>query len=82
MDRPFLQDEPNLPTHGPLIDCQNEPRNEIANQVPYRDYIGCRLKTLNVDTGDRRMSLETSQVMEAPNWLLDRRQVAFVSNSN
>ncbi len=39
--------------------------------VPYREYIGSRLETLNVDTGDRRVLFRTPEGIEAPNWTPD-----------
>ena len=39
--------------------------------VPYRDFIGSRLETLDVETGDRRVLLSTSERIESPNWTPD-----------
>ncbi len=47
--------------------------------VPYRDYIGSRLETLDVDTGERRVLLETSEGIEAPNWLPDAASLIYNS---
>jgi TolB protein len=41
------------------------------NFVPYRDYLGSRLETLNAETGDRRVLYETPEGIEAPNWTPD-----------
>lgn len=49
------------------------------NFVPYRDYIGSRLETLDVDTGERRVLLSTSEALEAPNWTPDG--AALIYNS-
>ncbi len=39
--------------------------------VPYREYLGSRLETLDVTTGERRVVYETTEGIEAPNWLPD-----------
>ena len=39
--------------------------------VPYRDFIGSRLETLDVETGDRQVLVSTSERIEAPNWTPD-----------
>ncbi len=49
------------------------------NFIPYRDYIGSRLETLNVDTGERRVLLETSERIEAPNWTPDGQSLIYNS---
>ena len=36
--------------------------------VPYHDYIGCRLETLDIDSGMRKVIYESSTPFEAPNW--------------
>ena len=38
---------------------------------PYQDYIGARLETVDVETGQRRVVLSTSEAMQAPNWTPD-----------
>jgi len=47
--------------------------------VPYRDYIGSRLETLDVETGDRRVLHETEEAIEAPNWTPDGSTLIFNS---
>lgn len=47
--------------------------------VPYRDYLGSRLETVDVDTGDRRVLYETPEGIEAPNWTPDG--AALIYNS-
>ncbi|MCR9295326.1 MAG: biopolymer transporter TolR [bacterium] len=47
--------------------------------VPYRDYIGSRLETLDVDTGERRVLLNTSKKIEAPNWTRDGKALIYNS---
>jgi dipeptidyl aminopeptidase/acylaminoacyl peptidase len=39
--------------------------------TPYRDYIGSRLETLDVETGQRRVLFRTADGIEAPNWTPD-----------
>ncbi len=39
--------------------------------VPYRDFIGSLLETLDVRTGDRRVLARSDQPFEAPNWTRD-----------
>ncbi len=46
---------------------------------PYRDYIGSRLETLDVETGDRRVLLGTSEGIEAPNWTPDGTTLIYNS---
>jgi Tol biopolymer transport system component len=50
-----------------------------ADLVPYRDHLGSRLETLDVDTGDRRVLFRTPEGIEAPNWTPDG--TAFIYNS-
>lgn len=47
--------------------------------VPYRDYLGSRLETLNVETGARRIVYRTPDGIEAPNWTPDG--AALIYNS-
>jgi Tol biopolymer transport system component len=47
--------------------------------VPYRDYIGSRLETLEVDTGDRRVLFRTAEGIEAPNWTPDGSMLIYNS---
>ena len=39
--------------------------------VPYQDYIGARLETLDVKTGARTQLFETPEPIQAPNWTID-----------
>ncbi len=50
-----------------------------ADFAPYRDYIGSRLETLDVDTGDRRVLFETTEPIEAPNWTPDGNTMIYNS---
>lgn len=47
--------------------------------IPYREYIGSRLETLDVDTGDRRVLLTTTEGIEAPNWTPDGSTLIYNS---
>ncbi len=49
------------------------------NFVPYRDYLGSRLETLDVGTGDRRVLFETPEGIEAPNWTPDGSTLIYNS---
>jgi regulation of enolase protein 1 (concanavalin A-like superfamily) len=50
-----------------------------ATFVPYRDYLGSRLETLDVDTGERRVLWETPEPIEAPNWTPDGTTLIYNS---
>jgi sugar lactone lactonase YvrE len=45
--------------------------------TPYRDYIGGRLETLEVATGDRRVLYESPRAIQAPNWTRDGRALIY-----
>jgi Tol biopolymer transport system component len=47
--------------------------------VPYRDYIGSRLETVDMDTGDRRVLYTTEDAIEAPNWTPDGKDLIYNS---
>jgi TolB protein len=47
--------------------------------VPYRDYIGSRLETLDVDNGERTVLLNTREAIEAPNWTPDGTTLIYNS---
>ena len=49
---------------------------------PYRDYIGSRLETLDMETGDRRVLLSTSERIEAPNWTPDGTTLIYTGERN
>ncbi len=46
---------------------------------PYRDYLGSRLETLDVATGQRRIVFSTPEGIEAPNWTPDGRTLIYNS---
>jgi Tol biopolymer transport system component len=39
--------------------------------VPYKDYIGCRLEIMDIETGLRKVIYQSQQPFEAPNWSKD-----------
>ncbi len=47
--------------------------------VPYREYLGSRLETLDVDTGDRQVLMRTPEGIEAPNWTPDGSTLIYNS---
>jgi TolB protein len=47
--------------------------------IPYREYLGSRLETLDVDTGDRRVLFRTAEGIEAPNWTPDGSTLIYNS---
>jgi len=50
--------------------------------VPYRDYLGSRLETLDVDTGDRHVLYRTPEAIEAPNWTPDGTSLIYNSKGH
>ncbi len=47
--------------------------------VPYKDYIGCRLEILDIETGLRKIIYQSSTPFEAPNWSRDGKFLVFNS---
>ena len=47
--------------------------------IPYREYLGSRLETLDVDTGDRQVLCSTLEGIEAPNWTPDGTTLIYNS---
>jgi len=47
--------------------------------VPYQDYIGSRLETLEVATKDRKVVYESPKELQAPNWTKDGRALIYNS---
>jgi Tol biopolymer transport system component len=45
--------------------------------VPYRDYIGGNLETLNVDTGVRTVVYNSPDPLQAPNWTPDGKALIY-----
>ncbi len=48
--------------------------------VPYRDYIGSNLETLDVDGGHRWVRLRSPESLQAPNWTPDGKALLYNSN--
>ena len=47
---------------------------------PYRDYIGSRLETLEVETGRRKVVHTVADSMQAPNWDADGKSLVYNRN--
>jgi TolB protein len=47
--------------------------------IPYKDYIGCRLEILDIETGLRKVVYQSRTSFEAPNWTSDGKY--FIVNS-
>ena len=47
--------------------------------VPYRDYIGCRLEILDIESNWRKIIYQSDQPFEAPNWSKDGEYLVFNS---
>ncbi|MFN3189033.1 MAG: TolB family protein [Aureliella sp.] len=47
---------------------------------PYRDYIGSRLETLDVETGTRHLHFSVNDSLQAPNWTHDGESLIFNRN--
>ena len=48
-----------------------------ADLVPYRQYIGSRLETMNVATGERKILKEFPGSIQAPNWTTDNQSLIY-----
>ena len=49
------------------------------NFVPYREYIGSHIETLDVATGDRSILYYSPESLQAPNWTPDNRALLYNS---
>jgi Tol biopolymer transport system component len=49
------------------------------NYVPYRDYIGSHLETMDVATGHRRIIHSAPNSLQAPNWTPDNKYLIYNS---
>ena len=47
--------------------------------VPYKDYLGSNLETLEVETGDRKILYQVPYSIQAPNWTPDGKTLIFNS---
>ena len=45
--------------------------------VPYRDYIGGRLETMEIATGARRVLMRSPEAIQAPNWTRDGKELVY-----
>jgi hypothetical protein len=45
--------------------------------TPYRDYIGGRLETLEIATGERRVLMRSPEAIQAPNWTRDGKSLLY-----
>jgi TolB protein len=50
------------------------------NFVPYRDYIGSTLETLDIESGDRKTLYRSPDSLQAPNWTRDGKALIYNSN--
>ena len=48
--------------------------------VPYRDYIGSRLETVDVQSGERRILGSSPKSLQAPNWTPDGKTLIYNSD--
>ena len=51
-----------------------------ANFVPYTDYIGSHIETMDVSTGQREIIYTSPVSLQAPNWMIDGRSLIYNSN--
>src|SRR4030042_1372289 len=47
---------------------------------PYRDYLGCNLEILDVETRNSKIILSTPHSIQAPNWTTDGKSLIYNSN--
>lgn len=47
--------------------------------VPYRDYIGGNLETMDIETGHRKILYQAANSIQAPNWTLDGKTLIYNS---
>ena len=53
------------------------------NYEPYEQgWIGCRLETLNIENGNRKVIFTKNDRFEAPNWMPDGKDLLFNMNGN
>ncbi len=50
--------------------------------VPYRDYIGSHIETMDVTTGHRRIIYSSPASLQAPNWTPDNKFLIYNSNGS
>lgn len=49
------------------------------NLVPYRDYLGSHIETLDVFSGNRKILLTSTESLQAPNWMPDGKDLIYNS---
>lgn len=52
------------------------------NFIPYRDYIGSNLEILDLETGNRRMVMQSPVSIQAPNWTPDCKYLIYNSEGS
>jgi len=50
--------------------------------VPYRDYIGSNIETLDIENGLRKTLYQSSESLQAPNWTPDGKSLIYNSNGH
>src|SRR5215467_2623478 len=51
-----------------------------ADFVPYRDYIGSHIETMDVATGQREIIYTSPVSLQAPNWMIDSKSLIYNSD--
>lgn len=55
-----------------------KPMPETA--TAYQDYLGSNLEIMNVETGERKILLQSAHSLQAPNWVNDDQDLVYNSN--
>jgi Tol biopolymer transport system component len=50
--------------------------------VPYRDYLGSHIETMDVTTGNREIIYSSPASLQAPNWMADNKSLIYNSNGS
>ena len=50
--------------------------------IPYKNYLGSNIETMNVFTGDRKIVYAESVSLQAPNWTTDGKSLIYNSNGS
>lgn len=50
------------------------------NFIPYKDYIGSNIETMDVFTGQRKILYSASRSLQAPNWTVDGKSLIYNTN--
>lgn len=51
-----------------------------ATAIPYKDYLGSTMETMNVETGDRKILFQSAHSLQAPNWVNADKDLVYNSN--